>query len=559
MKRNAYEMNKYFCMSVLLPLFIFILAVFGCGGGNNGSNETDSIAIAQYFPLSSGWETDSWTLFTDELTHQINSTSAKPMIDSSRGKGFYWSNDENGIQLHAVWSLESQMVYYSQALQVAAPVFRIGDFRETIYTLSNDSQNTQYVFTSQLQGSEAITTASGTYADCLKFRFHLYPLGSSPKDYGYETVWLGKDIGLVRAQADDNSLSELFVGRGTTRQLISFSTTPASISPEETEVRDAYKLWINFWNEKDIASIGDMIHDAYYESCRNKASALAYWNDFLNKTSEYKFFATIEDVILDGNNAYVVSEYLEFYTDLNGEGATRKWGKSSVRMAKDDQGWRIYGNQFQVYPSWISVYPRVTASGTTFALPVEIVDCATGEWAETPDQIAGLQVTGPPNSGVVDLELVDNWDPDAYWSGFWTTLDISTAKNGFYTFHVTDINGNYLLYTDYLATTFTIGAPLLTSPEDGVTGVSTEVVFEWQAVTSANKYMLEVFEVDAATGVLGAKAISLTTDQTSHTAILDSGKKYNWRVRSRYYDPNDGDAYDSESRSAFRTFSTSSS
>ena len=86
----------------------------------------------------------------------------------------------------------------------------------------------------------------------------------------------------------------------------------------------------------------------------------------------------------------------------------------------------------------------------------------------------------------------------------------------------------------------------------------TEVTFEWQAVTDANRYMLEVFEIDAVTGDLGTTIVSEDDiDQTSYTATLDSGKSYDWRVRARYYDPNDV-LYDSESRSSFRTLSTSS-
>jgi len=448
MKQKAYEKKKYVFLCMLLSLLILILAVSGC---NDSSSTSNSISMARYFPLSSGWETDIWTLFTDEQTQQINSTSTKQMIDTSRGKGFYWSNDEYGLRLHGDWSLETGIVYYSQPVKIADRTCSIGDVRKTTYTLSNDSQKTQYIFTSEMLGSETITTTAGTFTDCLKFRFHLYPTGSLAEDYGYETVWLGKDYGFVKAEAEDNSVSELFVEKDKTRQLVSFSTTPTSISTGETEVRDAYKQWVLYWNEKDIASIGDMTHDDYSESCRDKDSVLVYWNDFLSDTSDYKYFATIEEVTLDGINAYVVAEFLESYTDQNGENATRRWGRSSVRMVKNNKGWQIYGNQFDVYPSFFSVYPRRTTSSTTFALPVEIVDCATGEWAETADQIAALQLTGPPDSGVVDLELVDTWDPDEYWSGFWKTLDMSSAKNGFYSFHVTDINGNYLLYTDYLA------------------------------------------------------------------------------------------------------------
>lgn len=551
MKQKGHGKKKCVYPCLLLSLSILIVAAVGC-------NESNGFSMAQFFPLSSGWETDIWTFFTDELEKQINGTSIKPMIDTSSGKAYYWSSDEYGLRLHAVWALGTQIVYYSQPVKIAGGVCDVGDVHQTTYTLSNDSQNTQYVFTSELLGAESITTTAGTFTDCLKFRFHLYPVGSLPEDYGYETVWLGKNTGFVRAEADDNSLSELFVEKGKMRQLVSFSTTPTRISAEEADVRDAYKQWIEYWNEKDISSIGDMTHDAYFESCRNKDSALEYWNDFLSDTSDYKYFATIEEVILNGNNAYVVAEFLESYTDINGENATRRWGRSSVRMVRLHGEWQIYGNQFDVYPSWISVYPRRTPSSITFALPVEIVDCATGEWAETSDQIAALQLTGPPDSGVVDLELVDTWDPDEYWSGFWPTLDMSSAKNGFYTFHITDINGNYLLYTDYLVTASGLDAPVQLSPEDGVTGMPIEITFGWQAVTYANSYMLEVYEVDTVTGNLGTKVVSEKTDQTSYTATLDSGKSYDWRVRARYNDPNDGDLYDSESRSSFRTLSTSS-
>jgi ketosteroid isomerase-like protein len=553
MKMHSFAKKNLFRLLALFPLLTIALAVGGCK-----AKESESFSIADYFPLSSDWETDTWTLFTDELTKQINSTFAIPVIDTSRGKAFYWSNDENGIRLHAIWSPESQMVYFSAALQIADPVCRIGDRWQTIFTRSDDPQTIQYVFTSELLESNAITTASGTYADCLRFRLHLYPLGGSPEDYGYETVWLGMETGFVRAEADDHNLSELFVEKGKARQLIRFSAIPATMTDAEMEVRAAYKQWIRFWNDKDLFSIAYMTHDEYYESCRDKDGAVSYWQNLLDERLDYSFFATIEDIKIDGNTAYVVSEFLEVYTDQNGENANRRWGRSSVRMVKNNNGWQIYGNQFDVYPSWISVYPRVTPSGAAFALPVEIVDCATGKWAETPDQIAGLQVSGPPNSGLEDLELVDNWDPDQYWSGFWTTLDISTAKNGFYTFHVTDINGNYLLYTDYLSAVFTLAAPELTSPDDGVSGVPPEVAFEWQAVTRANGYVLEVFEVDPYTGELGEKVVHQSTSQTAYSVLLDSGKIYDWRIRARYYDPNDGDLFDSESRSAFRRLSTGS-
>jgi hypothetical protein len=180
--KSKTSQKKNYVLCMLLSLMVLMLVIFGCNESGSG------YATARFFPLSSGWETDIWTLFTDELEQTINSTSTNPMIDTSRGKGFYWSNDSYGIRLHAFWSLETEIVYYSQPVQIAGKVSSIGDVNQTTYTLSNDSQNTQYVFTSELLGIDVITTTAGTFSDCLKFRFHLYPAGGVPGDYGYETV-----------------------------------------------------------------------------------------------------------------------------------------------------------------------------------------------------------------------------------------------------------------------------------------------------------------------------------------------------------------------------------
>ena len=127
---------------------------------------------------------------------------------------------------------------------------------------------------------------------------------------------------------------------------------------------------------------------------------------------------------------------------------------------------------------------------------------------------------------------------------------------GFYTFEVIDVNGNSVLYTDYLSTATPLGIPVLANPSDGATGVLTNVTFQWQAVAGANAYKLEVYEVDAVAGSRTIKVISSDTNQTSYNATMDTDTTYDWRVRARYFDPNDGVEYDGESRCSYARFTT---
>jgi hypothetical protein len=256
----------------------------------------------------------------------------------------------------------------------------------------------------------------------------------------------------------------------------------------------------------------------------------------------------IEDVEFIGDDAYVLQEFQESYLDLLTGEPTRRWGRSTVRLKRDASGeWKIYGDQLDVYHSFASVYPRVTPSTATFASPVEITDCATGDWPDTDSQIASVTITGAPGSGISDFEIP--WDPIPGWKGFWWEFDIASAKSGFHTFHIIDANGNTALYTDYLQPSIPLDMPVLVNPAEGESGVQSNLTFEWMPVAGANSYKLEVY--DGST-----KVISSTTDQTTVNASLDPSTIYDWRVRARYVDPNDGAEYDSESRSGYQSFTT---
>jgi len=542
MKSTIIKCKKFGCPYLLAFLFMAILTVIGC---DSDDKDSKSYAMSDYFPLSSGWETDKWTLFADENEFIIKGISTTAMVDTREAKANFWSNDENGLRLHAIWKPESQWIDFSQPVLLADAVSIVGDRNETIYT--QDSE--QLVFSAELIAEEDITTTAGTFKNCLKFRIHVYPVGSLPDDFGYETLWLARNVGFIKAQADGNSYLELFAKQGETRQLISYYLTPSELPDEELAVRQAYTQWINYWNADNITDITNMTHDGYYEKCRDKTAALAYWNNFFADSDDYNLFMSIEDVDIIGDDAYVLREYQESYLDLLTGEPTRRWSRSTVRLKRDSFGeWKLYGDQLDVYPSFASVYPRVTPSNTTFAAPVEITDCATGDWPDTDDQIASLTVTGPPESEIVDFEIP--WDPITGWKGFWEEFDIASSNSGFYTFEVIDVNGNSVLYTDYLQPSTPLDMPLPVNPADSATGVSTNVTFEWAPVAGANSYQLRVYEVE------GPRVINRTTDQTTYTAALEPGKTYEWQVRARYFDPNDGAEYDSESRSSYISFTT---
>lgn len=547
--------KKRVCSWLAFLLTMALLSLIGCSNDNDSNSGTYN--TSDYFPLNSGWETDQWTLFTDEHKTEINGVSTTALVDTGTAEAYFWSNHKNGLRLHGVWTQDANMAYYSEPIRIANNTSWVGDSIQTTFTLSSDTEETEYIFSSDLVGTEDVMTSAGVFNGTLKFRIHAYPAEDSPNDYGYQTIWLAEDVGLVQARTDADSYFAMFAKKGETRRLISYFHTLSGLTTDEEAVRAAHTQWITYRNDQNMTGITDILHDSYLETCRNKAAAIDYWDNFFNTTQGYKVFATIEDVAIDDDEAYVLSEILEMYTDQNGDNPSRLWGRATVRLKKQNGDWKIYGNQFEIYPNLYSVYPRYTPSGTKLATPVELTDCADNEWADSPDQIATLTITGPPGSGIIDYELIDTYYIGG-WRGFWNQFELSPSmKNGFYTFDITDVNGNYIRLTDYLSTTAILDEPVTVSPVDGATGESDILTFQWLPVPGANSYELEVSEVDDLTGDT-TTAINEILAQTTYSAVLSTGTTYEWRVRGRYTDPNDADGqYDSESRCDFRTFSTS--
>jgi hypothetical protein len=70
-------------------IFAIIDAVSVTGCNDDASS---GFTTANYFPLNSGWETDKWTLFTDENEYEINGVSTTAMVDTGTEEAYFWSN-----------------------------------------------------------------------------------------------------------------------------------------------------------------------------------------------------------------------------------------------------------------------------------------------------------------------------------------------------------------------------------------------------------------------------------------------------------------------------------
>ena len=346
-KSAVYRQKRCDCSYPLLLLSLVLLALSGCSDGSS-STSPRFFNMSQFFPLSSGWETDTWTLFIDEDAYDINGVSTKAMVDTGKGRAYFYSNDEAGLRLHALWESVTNLAYFSPPVDLAFALSRVGDETQGSHTLFSATAQEDLVVSSELIAIKDITTPAGTFSNCLKFRIHVYPAGNPPGNYGYETVWLAKDVGFVKAESDPNTYLGLFTKNGENRSLVSYYLTPPAFPAEELAVRNAYNQWTRYWNAEDIVGITDLTHDSYNEICKDKVTALNDWDNFFTNSDDYKLFTSIESVNIVGDDAYVLRECLELYIDQTTGQPTRRWKRSSVRLNRVFGEWKIYGDQLDV-------------------------------------------------------------------------------------------------------------------------------------------------------------------------------------------------------------------
>ena len=124
--------NKRVCPGLVIVLTMALLSLIGCS--DDSSSSGSGYRTSNYFPLESGWETDHWTLFTDEHKSEINGVSTTALVDTGTAEAYFWSNDQNGLRLHGVWTQDAKMAYYSEPIKIANNTARIGDSIQTTFT-----------------------------------------------------------------------------------------------------------------------------------------------------------------------------------------------------------------------------------------------------------------------------------------------------------------------------------------------------------------------------------------------------------------------------------------
>jgi len=511
--------------------------------------------MTDYFPLDSSWETDDWTLFIAQRGQNINGATTKAMVDTRQPVVTYWTNDENGWRMHGFRDMEVgennvSMVEFSTPIIFADAVCKAGEKKEG--TFNNGEENVNYSI--ELLVVESITVPAGSFSDCLKFKIHFCPSAGNPGDYDSETLWLAKGVGFVKGRTDEISgyagIWSVFTGEGKTRQLLSYHVTkPSDLTNDQQAIKDMYKDSEKYFADEDIDNWAGAVSDNYYDECRDKATRRAEIEDMFNNNSDIMLFRSPGEIVINGDKASAIGEYLLSGTNDSSCERWWRWGRERRNCIKENGEWKVYGDQLQFAPSWKNVYIRKDQAGESLAIGMYIRDCQ-GEYIASTNDIKSLTITGPPGTSI-DPDLKKNWLQETGWQGFWRGDDRADATNGFYTFTLEDVIGNMWVFTDYLDLDLAqlLQNPNLVSPINNESVAAGDVTLDWNPVDGATIYRVEIGTMP-----------SIYTSDTNTIVNLPEGS-YSWRVRARRHDiygkwTSD---YDYESQIGWENFSVSSS
>jgi hypothetical protein len=530
---------------------------FGCGGGGGGGSSTETtpeFQAVQYFPLTSSWETDNWTLFIDERQHDVNGTMTKAMVDTSQPTVFYWTCDDDGLRLHRYIDEDEGPLDFSPPILIAAAVAKVGDTWEGTYTVKTEEgiDLGQIKLTSKIVGIEDISVPAGDFADCFKLEVaELDPTDDSL--YWKETWWLAEGVGLVKIVYSPESEDEdgIFAGKGEeTRQLLGYHITPSDLTDDEKKIKELRADFSDAWEQENLAAIDNLYADSWSSRCKDKTARMQeFADDFFNHEAIANF-ASISDIVINGDEAKCMIQRLAVGIGDDGTGSEwASWNRGRSHMIKEGSEWKYYGSQIGFQIGWMFAWTRKYVDGSRFLdLSAAMEDCA-GDLADKDSEITSLTVTGPPGT-FTDLDLAAEWNPD--WLEYWLEEDISKAQNGFYTFRLVDYLGNIFETTDYLVVMPPLDIPNLVSPIDGATTPSVNVTLDWDPVDRIDyyKFDLDVWDTD-----VWRRILMITTTATQVDQSLAAGTDHRWRVRARQRDMYEK-YYDNETRSDWEYFST---
>jgi len=505
--------------------------------------------MTDYFPLDGSWETDDWTMFSAQKEQDINGINTRALVDTAGQEISFWSNDEKGLLVlaHAEMDDGFPISAFSTPIVVADAVSKVGEKKENI--ISDEGDTIKII--SELVAVESVSVPAGNFTDCLKFEFAVYDVTGEQEVFLFkENLWLAKDVGFVKGHNYASpGQGYLHTQEGTTRQLLSYHvTTLSDLTADQQAIKDIYKESEKCFANEDIDTWAASASDNYYDECRDKATRRAEIEAIFANNSEIMLFRSPGEIVVTGGKASAMDEYLiSAMNDATGQRWLR-WGRELSHFTKENGEWKGYGDQLQFKFSWSGVWVRTETGGVSLKIDLETSNCE-GDLENLNEQIASLTIAGPPGTSI-DSDFKQDFHPEWGTGLYWRTEDISNATNGFYTFTLTDVNGNMWVNTDYLHLDLEqpLDIPTLVSPIDDATVIPGDVTFGWNSVNGANYYRVDMENMP---NVYPANA----TD-TQAVVNLPEGS-YSWRARARVFDMY-GD-FDYESRSGWEDFSVVSS
>jgi hypothetical protein len=473
------------------------------------------------------------------------------MVDTSYPTVFYWTCDDDGLRLHRYIDEDEGPLDFSPPILIAAAVAKVGDRWEGTYTVTTEEgiDLGQIKVTSEIVGIEDVSVPAGNFADCFKLEVaELDPIDDSL--YWKETWWLAEGVGLVKIVNDEESLDGFFARPGETRQLLGYNITPSDLTDDEKAIKQLRGDFSDAWEQENLAAIDDLYADSWSSRCRDKTARMQEFADSFAANENIARFASISDIVINGNEAKGISERLSVGIGDDGSGSEwASWNRSSSHMIKEGGEWKYYGSQVDFKINWLNVWTRkYQDESEILVLGGRFKDCS-----DNFIEVDSFSVTGPPGT-FTDLDLIPEWD-GGYYDEYFLGADIADATDGFYTYTVGDVSGNTLQSTDYLEVLPLMDIQNLDSATVGGAAEPYNVTLKWYPVAEAQYYKVELQRYTG--GIYWVYVDSASVDVSEIQWVfynLTSATDYRWRVRARQ-----NDFYgnmDNESRSDWAPFST---
>ena len=513
---------------------------------------TSYYQIADYFPMAGSWETDERTLFMGIKNRNLNGMLAKELMDTSSPKASYWTCDENGLRNlggydpNVETGIEDEFYIESTPIIFAKATVEIGD---KSITPIDDDDGTTYVSV-LFDGTEDITVPAGTFRDCLRFKATIWNLGQNEGDNGYETIWLARNVGFVKAVNEMGGFM-FFSPANKTRQLLSYYI-PTDLSADQTAIQTLVDNFVDAKENEDLPSLMALYSENFFQQCRNKSEKQAQEQEWFNNYTYNKFCAGIEEIIVSGDRADAM---LEVYIrgTVKGNGVSWQYaGRDSVHFIKKNGDWYFYGSQMQFHPygdtGYFAIFTRNQEWGDYAPVVTGFHDCGTQNLLSSTEEIETFTLTMPAPFNAESIDLMNFYEDE--YTEFWGSIPLSydEMSNGFYTFTVTDTSGNFYSYSDYFEKRPLMDVPVHISPIDGAYLPPGDNIFSWETVPGTDvSYRIELQEEIDDSWV---NIATINLDSTSYTFYLEAGSKYQWRVRAMQNDRLGGDDFrENEARS----------